>query len=103
MQGDYLDAIFVQPVDAAAEVNRFADDHRADAELPHQAAAIPAWRQRGDHDFVAIAALAAGAAESVGFAVERKIIFLDAPIVAAPYAFSLGVEKGRAAGNAGLA
>src|SRR5688500_4874916 len=51
---DHVDAVLAQPVDAAAEVHRFAYHHRADVELPHEAAAVPARREGGDHDRVAI-------------------------------------------------
>src|SRR5258708_36701273 len=64
---DDLDAIFAEPVDAAVEIAGFADDYGGDAELADEAAAIPARRQRGDHNFVAIGALAAGPAEGVVF------------------------------------
>ena len=39
---DDLDAIFAQPVEAAGKGAAFADHERADAELAHQSAAIPA-------------------------------------------------------------
>src|ERR1700688_1788516 len=48
-----------QPIQAALEVTAFADPQRAESKLPYQSAAIPARRQRGDHDQVPIAALAA--------------------------------------------
>src|SRR5687767_10809282 len=80
---DHLDAVLAQPVDAAAEVHRFADHHRADVELPHQPAAVPAWCERGDHDRVAVTTLATGLAEGVGLAVHRRVVLLDAAVVAA--------------------
>ena len=76
-------AILAQPVDAAGKSAALAHDHRADAELAHQPAAIPARRQSGDHDHVAVTALAAGAAEGVGFAVNAGIAFLHAAVAAA--------------------
>ena len=78
-----LDAVFAEPVEAAGEIHRFADNQRADVELADQAAAVPAGGESGDHDFVAVGALAAGFAEGVGFAVDGGIAFLDAAIVAA--------------------
>src|SRR3546814_3350764 len=82
-QVDDLDAVLAQPLDPAVEVHRLAHHHRADVELPHQAAAVPARGERGDHDGVAIAALAAGLAEGVGFAVHGRGAFLHPAIVAA--------------------
>src|SRR3546814_730213 len=80
---NHVDAVLAQPRDPAVEVHRLAHHHRADVELPHQAAAVPARGERGDHDGVAIAALAAGLAEGVGFAVHGRVAFLYAAIVAA--------------------
>src|SRR5258708_33002255 len=81
-------------------VRQFADDYGGDGELADEAAAVPAGRQSGDHDFVAISALATGAAEGVGFCVDRGIVLLDAAVVAAPQQVSLTIEKGGADGNA---
>src|SRR5579864_5808795 len=86
------DAICAQPVEAARKVHRIADDNGADAELPNQAAAIPARRERRDHNFVAIAALAACIAKRGGFGVHRGIAVLNAAIVPAAEEFSLGIE-----------
>ena len=66
MQIDHFDSIFSEPVEAARKIHRFANDQRADAELAHQSAAIPAGRQRGHHDFVAICALPSRLAKCVG-------------------------------------
>src|SRR3989304_325816 len=68
-QVDDLDAVLAQPLDAAAEIHGFADHDGPDIELAHQAAAVPAGRERRDHDLVAVAALPAGLAEGIGFAV----------------------------------
>ena len=81
MQIDDLDAIFAKPVDAALEVDRFSDDYGRNAELADQTAAIPTRRQRGDHDFVAIGAVAPCAAEGVGFTVDARVVLLNPPIV----------------------
>src|SRR5690606_15228716 len=75
-QVDHAYAGLAQPVQAAREVHRLADHQRADAELPHQSAAVPARRQRGDHDGVPVGRLAAGLAEGVGLGVDRGITFL---------------------------
>src|SRR3546814_9418138 len=60
---NHVDAVLAQPLDPAVEIHRLAHHHGADVELPHQAAAVPARRQRGDHDGVALAALPAGLAD----------------------------------------
>src|SRR5690606_4605288 len=82
-QVDDVDAVLAQPVEAAVEVHRLAHYHGADVELAHQAAAVPARGQGGDHDGVPVAALAAGLAEGVGFAVHGRVAFLHAAVVAA--------------------
>src|SRR5690606_1724672 len=79
---DDLDAARAQPVDAALEVDRLADDHGADAELTHQPAAIPARGERRHHDRVAIAALPPRLAKRVGLGVDRRVVLLDPAIVA---------------------
>src|ERR1700730_4569153 len=76
-----FDSIFLKPVDAAAKIDRFADDHGCDSKLPDQSAAIPARRQRGHHNFVAIAALTPRFAKRIGLAVRRRIAILH-PAVA---------------------
>ena len=82
VQIDDFDAVFAQPVQSAGEGAALADDERADAKLPHQSAAIPAGREGGDHDQVAIAFLSPGTAKSVGFAVHAGVALLHAAIVA---------------------
>ena len=81
MKIDHFDAILSQPIDATAEIHGLADDQHADAELPHQPAAIPAGGQRGHHDFVPITALPPGLAKRIRFAVHGRIIFLNPAIV----------------------
>src|SRR3546814_2849375 len=48
-QVDDLDAVLAQPLDPAVEVHRLAHHHRADVELPHQAAAVPARGRSEEH------------------------------------------------------
>src|SRR3546814_13322896 len=67
-QVDDLDAVLAQPRNPAVEVHQLAHHHGADVELPHQAAAVPARGERGDHARVAVAALESGLADGVGFA-----------------------------------
>jgi len=59
-----------------------AHDQGAEAELADEAAAVPAGGEGGDHDEVAVGALAAGVAEGVGFAVDGGVVLLDAAVVA---------------------
>src|SRR5690606_15918864 len=99
---DDLNALFAQPLVPALEVDRLAHHHRADAELPDQAAAVPARGQGGDHDGVAVGALAAGLAEGVGLAVHGRIVFLHPAVVAAAEQGAVGGEQGRADRDAAL-
>ena len=98
-QIDDLDSQGAEPVDSALKRVRLSPDHASKAELSNQTAAIPARRQCGDHGQFAIAALAAGVAKSIGFAVQRRIAVLYAPIVAGPHETSLLVKNRRADGN----
>jgi len=85
---DDADAVFSKPLNAALEVAAFADDEGSDVELADEAAAIPAGGEGGDHHEVAVVALAAGAAECVGFTVDGGVTLLDAAIVASTDEFS---------------
>jgi len=92
---DHVNAVLAEPINASREGTAFADHHGSDAELADQAAAVPARSQRGDHDEVAVAALAAGAAEGVRFAVNAGVALLDAAIAAPAQHFtSLGEQRG---------
>jgi hypothetical protein len=82
--------------------SRLADHHRPDVELPDQAAAVPAGRQRGHHDLVAVAALPAGAAEGVGLAVYGRVVLLHPAVVPPPQHAALGVGQAGADGDAAL-
>src|SRR5437867_6461327 len=99
---DDLHAVLGEPVDAAREVHRFADEHRANPELAHEPAAVPARRQRRHHDLVPVTALASGLPECVCLAVNGRIVVLDAPIVAAPEQLSARVEQRRPDRDAAL-
>src|SRR5487761_2238544 len=79
---DDVDTVFAQPIDATGEGAAFTDDQGADVKLAHEAAAVPAGGEGGDHHQVAIAALAAGAAKGVGLAVDAGIALLHAAIAA---------------------
>ena len=95
-----LDAEGAEPIDASLESAGFADDDAREAELTDEAAAIPAGRKRGNHGKRAVAALAAGIAEGVSFAVQGGIAVLNAAIAAGAKQFSLRVENGGADGDA---
>jgi len=92
-------AVFTEPVDAAAKIDGLADDNGADAELPNEAAAIPAGSKGGHHDFVSVGALAACFAESICFAVHRWIAFLNSAIVTASQEFSFAIKEGGTDGD----
>ena len=95
MEIEDFDATLSQPVDAAAKVHRLSNDNGQDSKLANQAAAIPAGCQRRDHDFVAIASLASGAAECIGFAVNGRIILLNTAVMAATKQLTIaGKERG---------
>ena len=99
---DDLYAVFPEPVETAGEVDRLAEDHPADAELPDEAAAVPARSERRHHRLVAVTALAARLAERVDLAVDRRVVFLDAPVVPAAEQSSAPVEERGADRDAAL-
>src|SRR5580698_4875358 len=100
MEIDHADAVFDEPVEAAAEADGLTDDDSADLELADEAAAIPAGGESGDHDFVAVGALASGFAEGVGFAVDARVGLLDAAVAASGEQGAAGVEESGADGDA---
>ncbi len=89
-----------EPVDAALEGAGFADDDASESELTDEAAAVPAGRECGDHGQFAVAALASGVAEGVGFSVEGWVVILYAAIVTGAEQRSVFVEDGGADGDA---
>ncbi len=97
---DHFYAERAQPIHAALKIATLADDDLAKTELADEAAAIPAGRERGDHDEIAVAALASGIAKGVGFSMKGWIAVLYAPIVAGADEFSIRVENRCADGNA---
>src|SRR5579863_4544313 len=80
---DHVDPVLAQPVETAGKGTALTHDQRSDAKLADQPAAVPARSQCGDHDHVAIAALAAGTSKGVGFAVHAGVAMLHAPVVPA--------------------
>lgn len=96
------DAVFAEPVDAALEGLGFADDDGADPKLANQPRAVPARCERGRHDRVAVAALAAGLAKGVRLTVDGRIALLHAAVAAAAEQIPRRVKKCGADGDAAL-
>jgi biotin carboxylase len=99
VQVDDVSAILLQPIDAAVKIYGLADNYCPDAELADQATAIPAGRERGNHDFVAVSALAARLSKGVRLSMYGRIAFLHSAVVAAPEQFSITFEQRSADGN----
>ena len=99
---DDLGAVLGHPFVAAGEVLRLADHHRADLELADEAAAVPAGRKGGHHHAVGVVPTPPGVAECGRLGVDRGIVVLDAPVVAAPEQRPVAVEEGGADGDAAL-
>ena len=97
-----FDSERTKPIHTTLEIAAFSDNYLAKAELTDEAATIPARSERGDHNKTAIAALAAGIAEGVRFAVHRGIGILHAAIVARTDEFSVAVENCSADGDTAL-
>ena len=95
-------AVLGHPVVAALEVPRLADHDRADAELAQQPAAVPARRERGDHDAVGVVAAPTGGAEGGRLGVHRGVAVLDPAVVAAPEQGPVLVEQRGADRDAAL-
>src|SRR5205085_5426054 len=93
MQINHLDAILAQPIDPALKVYRLSHDDGSDAELTDQSAAIPAGRQCRDHDFVAVAPLAAGPTERVRLSVRGRVAFLHPPVMAFAQQLAFACKK----------
>src|SRR5579859_5108199 len=100
MHVDDFDSVFTQPIDPAMERARLAHDDCHDAELPDEAAAVPARRERRDHDRVLVAPLATGTAERIGLAMDGRVVILDPPIVPPAEQRAVAVEEGGADGDA---
>ena len=100
IQINHVDTESAQPINPALKVTALTDHHRAKAKLAHQPAAIPAGRERRNHNKVAITALAAGVAEGVGFTVHRGIALLHAAVVSRADELAGGIEDRGADGDA---
>src|SRR5690606_5095266 len=85
---------------ADLEGARLAEDHRAYAELHHQATAVPTRRQRGGHDGVPIRALATRFAEGIGLAVDAGIVLLHTAVVATAEERAVATEQRSSDGDA---
>jgi hypothetical protein len=90
---NHFDPVSAQPIDSTTKIHRFADDHRPDAKLPYKPAAVPARRQRRDHDLVVITALSPGFAKRIGLAMDRGVVFLNATIVPPAQQLATLIEK----------
>jgi hypothetical protein len=97
---DDFDSERAQPIDAALKIAAFAYDNFLKTELADKAAAIPAGSERGDHNEAAVAALAAGIAEGIGFTVKRRIAELHAAVVTRAEENSFCAENCGADGDA---
>ena len=95
-----LEAVVAEPVDASLKSLAFADDDGPEAKLTDESRAVPAGGEGGDHDEVAIGALAAGVAEGVGFTVGGGVVVLDAAIVARAEESAIASEDGGPDGDA---
>ena len=73
-----------QPVHSTLEVAAFTDYNPTKTKLPNQTAAIPAGRERRDHDLVAPGAVPSGFAERVGLAGPLfRVLPSDSPLAVA--------------------
>jgi len=93
-------AVLSMPIDAALEIDRFANDHRAYIKLTNKPAAVPAGGERGDHDRISIIALTARLSKRICFTVDRRIIFLDATVMSAAEQFPFCIKERRTDRNA---
>src|SRR5262249_34481786 len=93
-------AILAKPVEAAGEIDGVADDERADPELAHEPAAVPAGREGRREDLVAIGLLAARLPKGVGLPVNRGIPLLDPAVPPAAEQAPIRVEERGADGHA---
>jgi hypothetical protein len=82
------------------EVQRFADHHGPDLELPDQATAVPAGRQGGDHDAVPVVTPPSGVAEGGRLGVAGRIVVLDPPVVSPAEQGPVAMEEGGTDGDA---
>src|SRR5687767_11962372 len=92
---DDLHSVFPQPAKATGEIDGLPHHDRPDTELPHQSTAIPAGCQCRDHDRIAVMALPSRLAKRIRFAVNRRVVLLHTPVVAAPEQVPLPVKQGR--------
>jgi hypothetical protein len=85
---DDFHTVVTKPIETARESAAFANDNGAEAKLSYKAAAIPAWRERRNHNQVPVASLAARAAKCIRFAVDAGVTLLHAAVVATADKFS---------------
>src|SRR5580704_2757880 len=99
---NHFDSVFLKPVDPAAKIHGFTDNHHSNSELADQSAAIPARRERRHHDLVAIAFLAPRSAKCIGLSMRRRIALLHPAVVPSAQKFPGVIEKSRADRNPAL-
>jgi len=93
---DDFNTVGAEPIQASGEGAAFANDNGAEAKLTYKAAAVPTWRERRNHNQIAVTALAASPAECVRLAMNTWIALLHAPIVAAADEFAVSRKDGAA-------
>ena len=98
----HLDAVLAQPRHSPLKRHALADDQPPEAELAHQAGAVPARRQRRHHGAAAIAALPPRVAERVRLAMRAGIAILHPAVVARAQQPSVRVKHRRADRNSTL-
>ncbi len=99
---DHLHAERTKPVNATLKRPALTNDERGKTELADEAAAVPAGRERGHHNEIAIAALAARTTKRVGLRMHRGIALLDAPVVAGANEAAGSVKNRGTDGNSAL-
>lgn len=90
---DNFNAKGPKPLDPALEISALSNNDCLESKLANQPAAIPAGSERCDHDLVAIAALPAGIAEGIRFAMQRRIAILYAAVVAGAQQVSFVIKN----------
>jgi len=81
-----------EPVDAALEGAGFADDDAGKTELANEAAAIPARRERRNHDRILVASLATGPAKRIGLAMHGRVVVLYSTVMTRADEFAHGIK-----------
>ncbi len=96
---DHFDSGIAEPLNAAVEIDGLTHDYFFEVELAGESRAVPAWSECGYEDLVAVGFLPAGFPESICFAVDGWIIFLDPAVVATTDEVTFKIEYSAADGN----